>query len=136
MKNKSICYGRLMLFAVSVWAASAQAQSYQWSCSYTQVLYNAPFMAEEQSRECPEGRCNYAISYDQQSAQGQVNGVTGYQLETKGERITLFRSQANTIVGGRDSARFIIDTQSGDFVSIKTTSPEVTLTARGRCQAD
>lgn len=132
MCYKTLCRGAFAALVAAIWALPAYAEAAAWSCSYTEVTYNAPFM-EEQSRECPQGRCNYAISYDVQNGQGQVNGVSGYELESKGDRVTLYRSRPNPIVGGTDSARLIIDTASGEFVSIKQTPPDVTLTARGQC---
>lgn len=122
------------LFALGValtMPLSAQAESKNYQCTYTQATYTAPFMKEPSTRNCPESKCNYMITVSGNSA--TVNGVSGFSVLDSDTQLILERTAKDPIMGGMDTTRFEIDKSAMQFKATKTTTPSVTLTTMGSC---
>lgn len=109
----------------------ALAEQTQYSCSYTDASYTAPFMQGAKTRACPQGRCNYDIVINKNMA--LVNGVSGYAVEQSEQSIKLSRTAKDPVMGGMDSTVLTINKQDLSFQSVKTTTPSVVLTTQGSC---
>lgn len=113
------------------WSISAQAETMEYQCGYTKSSYTAPFSGNKAGRQCPEGRCGYAVIINGQSA--RINNVAGYTVEQTEKVITLKRTVKDPVMGGMDSTVFTIDKENKQFKSVKTTTPSVTLVTQGQC---
>ncbi|WP_286238313.1 hypothetical protein [Neptuniibacter halophilus] len=111
--------------------ALAQAEDQHYTCSYTEASYTAPFMKNPAVRKCPESHCSYQVMIS--NGQASINGVVGFMLEQSETMLKLSRTARDPIMGGMDSTVLTINKTDMSFESIKTTTPDVTLTTRGRC---
>lgn len=111
---------------------TAAAEMLNYTCSYTEASYTAPFQSAASIRKCPEGKCTYAISID--GGVGSVNGVSGFSVDSNEQSITLQRTAKDPVMGGLDTTVITISKSDMSFESRKTTTPSVTLTTRGQCQ--
>ncbi len=126
----------LMALAVAAWwPLSSMADSLAWRCVYTEATYSAAFMARPETRSCPQSRCFYDILFDTDAGRGVINGTAGYTAERSANTLVLRRSAPNVVMGGTDTAEFVIDTGTLNFTGRKSTAPSVTVATRGQCSA-
>ncbi|MFW1678530.1 hypothetical protein ACFVYJ_12225 [Pontibacter sp. JAM-7] len=111
---------------------SVTAEMLNYSCSYTEASYTAPFHTAPSIRQCPEGKCTYQVMIDGMS--GSVNGVSGFSVSTTDQDLTLKRTAKDPVMGGMDTTVLTINKSDMTFESRKTTTPSVTLTTQGQCQ--
>lgn len=129
--NKLGLSAALLMIAFS---QMVSAETVSLRCFYTEVTYDAPFMAEPAVRQCPEQRCYYDMNWDTDSGVAQINGQP-YELSLKGQRAVLTREVPNPIMGGVDKATFSVDTETWEFRAIRLTNPEVKLQLAGQCES-
>lgn len=112
----------------------AHAESIELHCVYTEATFNAAYMSQPETRDCPQNRCFYDLRFDTDGTVGSVNEVAGYLLKVDGNHFQLERRVRNRVVGGEDLASFSINGQDLSYTSVKSTSPGVSLTTAGQCQ--
>ena len=125
----------LALFGFSALAGFsniALAETSNYTCSYTQASYTAPFEKEISTRNCPEGRCSYTVTISGASA--TINGVSGYSVEQSDSMVKLSRTAKDPIMGGMDTSVLTINKGDMSFENVKTTTPSVVLRTQGTCQ--
>jgi hypothetical protein len=125
-------FALVALGAAASLPVSAQAETVQYSCSFTQASYTAPFQNNGNSRSCPEGRCSYLVAISGNA--GTVNGVSGFTVEQSDQTITLSRTAKDPIMGGLDTTVLTINRSDMSFENVKTTTPSVVLKTQGTCQ--
>lgn len=117
---------------IIVTSSSLWAEEIELNCSYTEVTYDAPFMAEPSSRQCPEQRCSYNISWNTDTGTASVNGLD-YVFSATPERVLLSREVKNPVMGGMDKSSFSVMPESLTFRGIRHSAPDVKLTLNGTC---
>ncbi|MDO6513398.1 MULTISPECIES: hypothetical protein [unclassified Neptuniibacter] len=127
--NLIIASAGLSVFSLLATAVQAEATHYQ--CTYTHAVFTAPFMKTPGTRDCPEEHCKYAITIDGSS--GTINGVSGFNVEQDSNMVKLSRTAKDPIMGGMDTTTLTINKTDMTFEAVKTTTPSVTLTTKGRC---
>ena len=128
MTKYTVC-GLLLATSLAV-----QAEPMALRCGYTQATYDAAYMSQPETRDCPTGRCYYDIRFDSAGAMGSVNGVDGYALTVSDASFQLDRQAHNIVVGGTDTASFTINRDDLSYQGSKTTPPGVTVMTQGQCQ--
>lgn len=119
---------------VAVTSSTLMAEEVELNCSYTEVTYDAPFMTGPSTRQCPEQRCSYDISWNTDTGTALVNGLN-YQMSADPERVLLSRTVKNPIMGGVDKSTFSIMLESLKFRGIRHSAPDVKLSLNGHCIA-
>ncbi len=117
--------------SVLLFSANGFAEGMNYSCSYTQASYTAPFMKQPNIRNCPEGRCSYQVQIN--GSMGTVNGVSGFGVDQSNSTIKLSRTAKDPVMGGMDTTVLTINKSDMTFTNVKTTTPSVTLTTQGTC---
>lgn len=130
-KKLNLITASLGLVVATVLPSMAQAENIQYQCSYTHAVYTAPFMKQPGTRNCPEGRCNYAVLINGDSA--KVNDVSGFSVEQTDTSILLMRTAKDPVMGGMDTTKITILKSDMSFEAVKTTTPSVVLTTKGSC---
>lgn len=122
------------LILASLLPALVQAEPINLRCSYTSVVYNASYMKEPETRQCPQGRCYYDVQFDSETGSASVNGKLGYSLSVTDNQYVLDFQEPNPIVDGYNRARFVVNMDDMSYTSSKATPPDVTLGTSGQCQ--
>lgn len=122
------------LLLTATCSSLATAEPMALRCSYTQASYGAAYMAQPESRACPQDRCYYDLRFDTDNGSASVNAATDYSLTVSDSHFQLDRQKRNIVVEGIDKDQFLVNRQDLSYSSRKSTPPGVTLETAGQCQ--